>query len=154
MRIARETTGVYEADIHLESASCSLQLVIESRGGAAKEGGTERNPEYIPALLALLERAKANGGLLSAAYIESERVETLTLEDRLLLPKSFPYPIDLRHVDNLDILRKSLGRAIADFASKRVRGGGNTTKRMRLVFELPLSHVELQRQLDLFKATN
>lgn len=154
MRIARETIGVYEADFQVESASCFLEFVIESRGGAAKTGGTERNPDYIPALLALLERAKKGSGVLKAAYIESDRVSSLPLEDRLLLLQSFPYPVVLRQVEDVDALRKGLGRAIADFGSKRVRGGGNTTKRMRLVFELPLSDSELHRKLDLFKAIN
>jgi len=153
MRIARETTGRYDPAFLLGSIQTSFEVVIESRGGASKTSGVERNPEYIPALEALLGRVQSVEGVLLAAYIDSETVAEDPLEERLLEPPSHNYPIQLASVEDLFALRKEIGRALADYGSKRKGGGGNATKRMRMVFQIPGSDLEINRILDILQAT-
>jgi hypothetical protein len=75
---------------------------------------------------------------MKGAYVDSNQVQELPIEERRLAVPEWPYPIRLRDVTDVDALRKRLtsaqkriGRPPSDTAP-----GGNERRRMRLRLEL------------------
>jgi hypothetical protein len=88
--------------------------------------------EGVDIVLARLAEFSAN---LADAYVDSRRINDLAVADRRLdLPEGLAYPVDLRALDDLVGLRKSLLRSMTKVGrDPNAKGGGNARKRMRLV---------------------
>ena len=125
-----EVDATYHAD---RAPDGSQSVVLESRGG----GPSPRNTEYNRGLHLLLERLAAAGALLEDAYVDSQRVERLAVaERRLVLPEA--YPVALERLPDIDAFRKAVGAAGAAVGrAADARGGGNRTKRVRIVVSFP-----------------
>jgi hypothetical protein len=108
---------------------------MESRSGraAAKPG---RNADYNPALAILLERLGRLDATLVDALVGSRRTQMLgapEAERRIIAG-----PIRLAQVPDVEALRVQMGTAQAKVAQAAdATKGGNSTKRIRLVLDIP-----------------
>jgi hypothetical protein len=116
-----------------------LALIMESRGGGADiaAGIPGRNADYNEALDVLLGRLRQFGATILDALVDSRRTQALGLspEARRILSER---PVRLAEVGDVAALRFAMGRmqeriAQDDGAPK----GGNRTKRIRLLVDVP-----------------
>lgn len=118
-------------------------ILFESAGGAGPTGG-KRNPDYVAGIDLVLERLKELGATVLDAYVDSGRVRELPIPDRRLDPGGTQFPVDLRMVHNVTVMRRALLQSMAkvgrDPSAKA--GGGNSRKAMRLVLG-GLDHLDI-----------
>lgn len=112
-------------------------IVIESAGGTAGSKGA-RNTDYVAGFDVVLERLRTIGARLADAYIDTRLTANLSVADRRLDPgEGLRYPVDLRAVDDIGAVRRSLLRSMGKAGrAPGVKGGGNSRKRTRLVIAL------------------
>lgn len=125
-QIPRDAEGVpLDATFEIDRASDEVAIVYHARGGTQ---GTKAslNADYASGLLAVLSRLKNLGVRLVDMRLDSKRVQQQPIEQRSLkLRGDRAYPIDLRHEDDLDELRRAISHA----------QGSNPTRRIRLVLD-------------------
>ncbi len=112
-----------------------VALIMESRSGrAAATPG--RNADYNPALAILLERLGRLDATLVDALVDSRRTQMLgTPEAERRIIRG---PIRLAQVPDVEALRVQMGTAQAKVAQAAdATKGGNSTKRIRLVLDIP-----------------
>lgn len=112
-----------------------VALIMESRSGrAAATPG--RNADYNPALAILLERLGRLDATLADALVDTRRTQMLgtpEAERRIITG-----PIRLAQVPDVEALRVRMGTAQAKVAQTAdATKGGNSTKRIRLVLDIP-----------------
>lgn len=133
-----------DATFSVESSDGKFNLVFESRGPS-------RNTQYGLGLTLLLERLARLNAILIDAVVISRETKDLPVEQRRIEPMaSTIYPAILRDVRDVDQFRKDLGRAQQEIGrTGGSKGGGNSTKRIQLVIELPtnMSAADLQGRL-------
>lgn len=123
-----------DARFHLERRGADLALIVHSRGGT---GGSadERNSEYNDGLRRLLERLARVGARIEDALVDSEPLRERDVSARRLVGDDLHYPLTIADADEL---RRTLGRAMARVGRKPgAKGGGNMTKRLRLLLRWP-----------------
>jgi hypothetical protein len=123
-------------------------LILESRGGSTG-GRPPRNVDYSAAFEVLLRRL----GQLSATLIDIEVYSNITqklpFEQRRLSTPTFPLPIDLSSLVDLEHFRHEIGRASAALGRQSdSKGGGNPTKKLRLTLRWPGAVGRTNEQLE------
>jgi len=112
-----------------------VALIMESRSGRAA-GSPGRNADYNPALATLLERLGRLDATLVDALVDSRTTQALgtpEAERRIVAG-----PIRLAQVPDLAALRVQMGTAQAKVAqAPDATKGGNSTKRIRLLLDVP-----------------
>lgn len=136
---AWDANGVLmDADYSVVPDGDLLALIMESRGGGGDTtaGIAGRNSDYNEALEVLLQRLRHFGATIRDAWVDSRRTQALGVPpgDRQIVSE----PVRLADVADLSALRFEMGRrqervAQDDGATK----GGNRTKRIRLLVEVP-----------------
>lgn len=105
-------------------------------------GGSAQSRDYKDMLTALFFRAGKLGLILRRVAVETRTTGKLDLETRTCVAE----PIDLSGLDEqgCDALRARIGTKSARVGRPAgARGGGNTTKALRLYFSEPLTATEL-----------
>jgi hypothetical protein len=115
-----------------------LALIVESRGGGgnAAAGVAGRNSDYNQALEVLLQRLRQFGATIRDAWVDSGRTQALGVPaaDRRLVSG----PVRLADVADVSALRFEMGRRQERVAQDSTAAkGGNRTKRIRLLLEVP-----------------
>lgn len=121
----------------IQSTANGWSIVIESRGG--KLGSAqERNADYAVGFHLILHRLAQVGAVLEDATLASTHLlkQGLSDADRRLVCQGFKYPHKL-NLATIGAVEHQLRRAQADVGSLRSKGGGNTTRRVRLTVRLP-----------------
>ncbi|WP_417797483.1 hypothetical protein [Terasakiella pusilla] len=109
-------------------------IVLNSRGGAVgKLNGT--NPDYTIALKTILERVVSSSRLrLVDAYVDSSAVQNLDISARRILQSD---ELTVSASEQLALMQKRM-RVVGQSPHKKIKGG-NSSKKIRLVFDQPLS---------------
>ena len=126
-----------DAVYHVESDGVQLALIMESRGGGGtRDGRPGRNSDYNDALELLLERLARLDATLLDALVDSGKTRRLgTPADQRKLIRA---PVRLRDVHSVHELRLEMGRAQQRVAqAPDAPKGGNATKRIRLILDVP-----------------
>lgn len=133
-----------DATFHVDRLGDQCSVVIEARGGS---GANKFNSEYAAGLTWLLKRLGENGATLADIYLDTRAVAHRPLEDRRI---NLAYPVDPRRW-NPEALRLTITRQAGRLCRKRgATGGGNTTRRLRLVLsKAPQSPSDLANLLAL-----
>jgi SOS-response transcriptional repressor LexA len=133
LRKMRRADGTaLDASFRVEPVGDALSIVFESRGGT-RGSKEERNTEYTPGLLLILERLRDRGLRIADAVVESRDTMTVPVEDRRLQLDGRDYPLV---IDDADAVRRALSAAQAKVGrAPGARGAGNATKRLRLLIE-------------------
>jgi hypothetical protein len=121
------------ATFDVEADDMSLSLVLHSAGGGASRllGGVPRNADYTQGLETLLRRLGQLSASITDAYVDSDRVQTLSLDSRRLEVQEWHYPIRLADVSDYDGLRRGLTRAQKSIGST-ASSGGNERRKIRV----------------------
>jgi putative restriction endonuclease len=124
------------AHFRVKPSGARWDLVLESRGGA-KGKDNERNSGYGPGLRVLIERIATLGLTIADGFVESHdsQVRNLSEDERRLRCDGLAFPLVLQPSADLDAVTVLLRQGQRDIGSRRVKGGGNTTRRIRLVLE-------------------
>jgi hypothetical protein len=127
-----------DAVFSLEATQGGFDVIIDSRSGTNRAGAVPRNPDYENLFELVLRRAANLDASLTGAWVESRETRDLSLDDRLLRAPQFPYPVHLRGVPDMRMLRTTIaGRQGAIGRKPGARGPGNRNKRVRLSFQVP-----------------
>lgn len=131
-KMRRADGSAVDASFRVEPVGDAVSIVFESRGGT-RGSKDERNTEYTPGLLLLLERLRERGLRIADAVVESRDTMTVPIEDRRLQLDGRAYPLV---IDDADAVRRALSAAQAKVErTPGARGPGNATKRIRLLIE-------------------
>jgi 5-methylcytosine-specific restriction enzyme A len=123
---------VLDTTFSVELVPAGFDILLNSRGGAESGPTPPRNSDYAKGLSLLLERARALECVLLDVQLASRPASKLPEVHRRLTIPGYHYPIHLQQVDDLEDLRRGLGRASAAFGRLSGKAGGNPTKRLRL----------------------
>jgi len=132
-----------DATFKLEDDNGKICIVFESRGGRPL-----RNPDYNPGLELVFRRLGVLNAILEDVVNDSSeaRVNFPDKEARRLYPERFGYPISLESVDDFNLLRKNLTKALAKNCQEPGAKGGNPTKQIRIYLSfpkrVPIEHIE------------
>jgi superfamily II DNA or RNA helicase len=145
-RMRRDDGTALDASFRVEPVGDALSVVFESRGGT-RGSKEERNSEYAPGLLLLLERLRGRGLRIADAVVESRDTVAVPVEERRLALDGRAYPLV---IDDADAVRRALSAAQAKVGrAPGARGPGNATKRLRLVLDgAAIGATELARLLE------
>ncbi len=134
-RVVHDRDGAQiSATFSVERVADSVSVVVEAKGGK-KGTPAERNTDYSLGLELILERLGAMDARITNAEVDSETTRKLPSEKRRLKVEGESYPIEIA---NAKALRMKLGPAMAQVGrAPESKGGGNPTKRLRLVVEVP-----------------
>jgi putative restriction endonuclease len=112
-------------------------VLIESRGGT-RGTANERNADYSAGFHLILRRLADAGAILEDALVESAHLldRGLSAADRRLATEELSYPQKL-DPGTIGLVEQQLRRAQADVGTQRIKGGGNTTRRVRLNVRMP-----------------
>jgi hypothetical protein len=133
LRVRRNGGVVLDASFRVEPLGDRLTIVYESRGGA-RGSEDQRNKDYAEGLELVLRRLQAAGIRLADVLVESRETEKLPTAQRRVLPAGAEYPMA---IEDPAALRKKLSAAQAKVGRRPgAKGGGNQTRRLRLVLEV------------------
>lgn len=135
MRPFDATGHVLDATYFVESVGAHVALIMESRSGRSA-GSPGRNADYNPALATLLNRLGRLDATLVDALVDSRTTQALgTPEAERRIVTGL---IRLAQVPDIEALRVQMGTAQAKVAqAPDAMKGGNSTKRIRLVLDVP-----------------
>lgn len=123
--------GVLDATFSVGRDRKTRFVLIESRG-------PDRNNDYSDGLEVLLRGLSSFDATIDDVMIDSAETRQLPVEQRRLKLRHYTYPLRLRGVDDVSALRRDITRTAAGTArGAHAAGGGNSTKRLRLVFTEP-----------------
>jgi hypothetical protein len=106
-------------------------LIVEARGPS-------RNADYQPGLEALLAGLASHGIRILDAFVDSTTTRDLPRSESRLQLDGRGYPLVVREEPDVTVLARLIGAAAARTAREPgAGGGGNPTKRLRLVLEVP-----------------
>jgi len=137
--VLRDDGSEIDATFRVERIGDKVSVVFEARGGTTGEAGA-RNTQYNDGLETLLRRFKSQSMQITDALVESRETLDLPVEDRRILIQTGAYPI---MIDDPGALRRDLGTAQAKVGrAVGAKGGGNQTRRIRLVVRQLQGRVE------------
>ena len=118
----------------------ALALTLESRGGSV------RNPAYSDCLYILLRALCDARATILSIEVVSKRTQDLNVASRRL---AFRYPFQLDTSTDVAKLKGRIGDLQRTIGSEsKTRGGGNRTRRLRIVFQTrDLTYEELKESL-------
>jgi hypothetical protein len=121
-------------------------VLVESRG-------PDRNTNYIAGFESLLRGLADMDASIEDIVIDSAEARELPIDQRRPKLRNQSYPLHLRDISDLAVLRRDITGAVAATGrSPDATGAGNPTKRLRLVFTEP-EDLELFR-IAIFLAQN
>lgn len=119
----KEIDARYEVQTADEGAA---MIVLMSRGGG-------RNEQYTQGMRLLLQRLAAAGLEITRIEVASSEMEGKAPEERVVALAGAQYPVRLAEVEDLEVLRKAIGKGIAALGRKPgAKGSGNATKKVRI----------------------
>ncbi len=122
-----------DTHFHVEAAGRRVAVVYYSRYGTDKDKGG-RNLDYVEGLDVLFEHAKARSLRLVDALLDSEPSRSTPVAQRRLPRKDVELPLDTSTVVDRESVRRWLQSAQRRLSES---GQSNTTRQIRLVFDLP-----------------
>jgi 5-methylcytosine-specific restriction protein A len=123
-----------DATFSIEIGNHGFDVIIESRSGGAKGSNRVRNSEYALGLELLLSRLSRYSPYLISVMIDSAVSRSRATSERLFIMSDFPMPLLLAPSFDVTGFRLELGRQSSAFGRTSDFGGGNRTKRLRLMF--------------------
>lgn len=134
-RVRTEGGDSLDARFHVASDGAGIAIFLESRSGALRSP-QRRNPDYNEALWYILARLAASRGVLLDATVESSETLAFDIEQkRLVISQTYPVPIAAYDPSELRLQLTRAQRVVGRLDS--AGPGGNNTKRIRLLVELP-----------------
>jgi len=127
LKVGGTDGGLLNAECELRRSSTGYVITLMSRGGKLGTP-TERNPDYLSALRALVRRMASAGVVLEQAVLDTEQTRSLPVSERQLLGST---PIALSSASDVEDLVSQITQASSSF-SKGKKGGGNPTKQIQL----------------------
>ena len=122
--------GLLDASFSVAEDPEGLFLLVESRG-------PDRNTQYEKGITALLSELRALSVIVKSVEVDSQATADWDRDTRAVEVAGYPYPIALsEHPDVVDI-RRSIGRGVAAVRPEGAGGSGNSTKRIRVYFDVP-----------------
>jgi hypothetical protein len=123
-----------KAHFSVTPAGPGWHLIMESRTGRINTP-SERNAEYAEGFRILLRRIAKLRLTITDAIVDSHNsvVQGLRMQDRRLNSSDLEFPLLLDVNSDADGIAALLRRAQASIGSRRTKGAGNTTRRVRLV---------------------
>lgn len=104
-------------------------ILFESRG-------PDRNVDYLVGLESIFASLSNYDSMLVDSFVDSANARSIPVAERRIGISGFSYPIALRQIDDIRRFRRLFTKAVAETArSEDSSGGGNPTKRVRIVFE-------------------
>lgn len=131
--VFNETATRLNAIFSIEEVGGRPNVVIYSRGGA-RGAANERNTDYGEGLELILARAGTLGMVVEDALVDSKVTSNLPPEKRRLSVPRRPYPIHIADSDDASSLRLALQRSQIPIGQAVKSRGGNSTKKIRLIF--------------------
>lgn len=113
------------------------RLTLFARGTS---DAADLNREYGEGMRLLLARLSELNATVLSCFIDSARAQELPLANRLLKLQDEPYPIHLRPGLDAVKLRKKIQAAQARIGQLPGTQGGNNTRRIALMLEIPAEH--------------
>ena len=143
MRVVGDDGVELDARFSIERWEGMTTLVFQSRSGKPK-----RNADYGDGLELLLARLGSLGCEIDDAWVDSQKTRNLPIEEKRLAITGVDYPIALAAME-ASRLRLAMGRAQEKVNQNPGAVGGNSTKRIRLVLNVPrrLSPDQLETSL-------
>ncbi len=135
----QDASGVL-LDAHFEVRNGKLFLL--SRGGT-KGAANARNTQYGPALRILLERINQSALSLAGAWVDSSRVQHLTMGERRILS---PEETDVPPTKLFTLLSRRMAKVGRDPRSLSL---GNSNKKLRFIFTGGVSDEQIIRIVGL-----
>lgn len=137
------TVGTLDATFSVGRNVSTDFLIFESKG-------PNRNIDYMEGLESLLLSLADYDVLITNISVDSSTTRKMAAKDIKVQPDGYTFPLALRHIQEINELR----RAVTSEAAKTARSldsgsGGNPTKRLRLEFDVPadMTLFELQQVL-------
>lgn len=142
-----ENGRLLDATFEVESTASSFALILHSNGGVSR-GRPSLNPDYIPALEALLTRLARLGASLDDAWVDSKKMQDVDLADRRLRLEQLPFPILLSSITKMREFRLGIRRSVSRIG-RTTQAPGTGNKRIRLAFSFaqPMTLAKLQEAL-------
>jgi hypothetical protein len=139
VRIRRSETDLdAEFDLAPEpSRPASFALTLAARGGG-------RNNDYFAALVTILRTATHVGAKIQEIRVDSREVRR-TAPSAALVPLT--YPIVMDQITEHEALRRQITSAVVHIGQRDGARGGNPTKRLVLILEVPMALDELATAL-------
>jgi hypothetical protein len=111
-------------------------LIFASRGGTMGSPSA-RNVDYVKGLELLIARAAERRVTVVDGFVDSNNasVHALSEDERRLSWEGLSFPLKLGASTDAVAIAALLRRAQRDVGSHRERGGGNTTRRIRLILK-------------------
>ncbi len=119
------------AKASLSQTADGFQLTFESSGESGR-----RNGDYKEAFALALQRLRSLAAVLKDGRVESRITRGWDPQQKRLVLRGWPYPIELTRVDDIVRFATEL-RAAGAKVGHTGRGPGNPTKRIALDFALP-----------------
>ncbi|WP_125777878.1 hypothetical protein [Antribacter gilvus] len=132
MRVFDDEGAEVDSTFMIEVHGDDLSLVVESRGGTVGTASA-RNTEYTRGFTILLRRLSDLGATVTDAAVDSRGTKNVAWSDRRLSP----VPARLGEIADIDELAKALMRSQGRVGQEPGAKGGNTTRRMRLLLDVP-----------------
>jgi hypothetical protein len=135
------TGGTFDLDRDADPDP-GVSILWHSRGTT---GGTRA---YRAGLEAVLARLAGRGLVITAAYLDTRTTRDRSPAERRLAVRGLAYPIDPAELDPAD-LRARLATAAAQCCRPAgAKGGGNTTRQIRLYVSIRSGHGRLNTSAD------
>lgn len=133
VRVCADNGLEVDASFQIEDADGALAIVIGA-GGGRRDDPESVNTEYATGLRIVLLRLRTlHASLLKVVLDSSVVVRKLSEEERTLRIEGVTYPVMLQEVEDVEDLRRRIGRAAAATGREPdAKGGGNREKRLRL----------------------
>jgi hypothetical protein len=134
VQLVDDSGRLLDAHFSVQRDGTGLAVIFESRGGGAASPGA-RNRDYSTAQAVLLRRLGSLSAVLTEAFVDSQTPETQSTprSDRSIIDA----PVVLASEPDMDALRRRMGAAQVKVGQADGTTGGNYTKRIRLVLEMP-----------------
>jgi superfamily II DNA or RNA helicase/diadenosine tetraphosphate (Ap4A) HIT family hydrolase len=159
VRVGKPTEGRPIVDDHGKSIDARYRVETDDEGNATivlMSRGGGRNNEYTQGFRLVLQRLAAARLVIDRIEVASSEMLGRPAEERLVTISGAPYPLHLAELDGLDDLeklRKKIGRGIAAVGrAPNAKGSGNANKRVR-IWVSPTALPELARILARTRAT-
>lgn len=128
-------------DAHLELESTGIDFF--ARGGS-KKSGTQLNSEYGSGLRLVLARLHSAEIQLSGVWVNSARVQSLPIKERLVLSGE-------EFKNNPETAFTHIADRMRSVGQQKKSKGGNSTKKIRIQFENPVLKDKAQQALSLVR---
>lgn len=146
-RIADETGRELDASISIERLGRHWAVIFESRGGPTG-GRAPRNTEYHQAVRLTMKRLAAAHATVVGIEVVSGVALKLAQSERQVRPESFPLPLRLKDVADIEALRLAIARGVGKVGQRPGAKGGNGQKRLRFTIDVGIEQAGSAEDLE------